>query len=657
MKKIIFSTLLFAFVSIVYAQKPTQKKILKSVSDGENNSAFQQDSTRKGDLNTKGVKNTEAVITDYLIVSNVRDTSYVDTTLTINKEYKFNYLRRDNFGLMPFANVGQTYNSLTYDFENTNLMPGFGAKAKHFNYMNANDVNYFHVPTPLTELYFKTAFTQGQQLDAFFTTNTSKQLNMSIGYKGMRSLGFYQNSLTSTGNLRITASYKTKNNRYVLNTHFTSQDILNEENGGLKDDNIPFFESGDDDFKDRGVLEVNFENAQNLLLGKRFYLNHSYDVVRPKHSVSSNKIQLAHIMMLEDKIYTYDQTSANADYFGVAFQTTNLQDRSELEQFTNQFQLNYSNATLGNIQFNATHNNYNYGYDRIVLLGQNIIPNRLKGDILSVGGKYNKNYKGFNLKGEAGLNISGDFEGNYISGTASYQLNKDVNVLANINHSSVTPDFNTLLFQSDYKNYNWRNQFNNTKTQQLLFKIQSNKYANLTLDFNTINDYVYFAKNQDNAVKAFQNNNTITYLKVKLQKEIKYKNLALDNTILYQTVNDNSNSLNVPQLVIRNTLYYSNHVFKNAMFLQTGIIFNYFTAYKMDAYDPLLSEFYTQNQQELGGFPRLDFFVNAKIRQTRIYLKAEHFNAAFTGRNYYSAPNQPFRDFAVRFGLVWNFFL
>ncbi|MGB6269353.1 MAG: putative porin, partial [Olleya sp.] len=535
--------------------------------------------------------------------------------------------------------------------------PGFGAKAKHFNYMNANDVNYFHVPTPLTELYFKTAFTQGQQLDAFFTTNTSKQLNMSIGYKGMRSLGFYQNSLTSTGNLRITASYKTKNNRYVLNTHFTSQDILNEENGGLKDDNIPFLESGDDDFKDRGVLEVNFENAQNLLLGKRFYLNHSYDVVRPKDSVSSNKIQLAHIMMLEDKIYTYDQTSANADYFGEAFQTTNLQDRSELEQFTNQFQLNYSNATLGNIQFNATHNNYNYGYDRIVLLDQNIIPNRLKGDILSVGGKYNKNYKGFNLKGEAGLNISGDFEGNYISGTASYQLNKDVNVLANINHSSVTPDFNTLLFQSDYKNYNWRNQFNNTKTQQLLFKIQSNKYANLTLDFNTINDYVYFAKNQDDAVKAFQNNNTITYLKLKLQKEIKYKNLALDNTILYQTVNDNSSSLNVPQLVTRNTLYYSNHVFKKAMFLQTGIIFNYFTAYKMDAYDPLLSEFYTQNQQELGGFPRLDFFVNAKIRQTRIYLKAEHFNAAFTGRNYYSAPNQPFRDFAVRFGLVWNFFL
>ena len=69
------------------------------------------------------------------------------------------------------------------------------------------------------------------------------------------------------------------------------------------------------------------------------------------------------------------------------------------------------------------------------------------------------------------------------------------------------------------------------------------------------------------------------------------------------------------------------------------------------------AEFYTQNNQEFGGFPRLDFFVNAKIRQTRIYLKAEHFNAAFTGYNYYFAPNNPYRDFTVRFGLVWNFFL
>ena len=77
----------------------------------------------------------------------------------------------------------------------------------------------------------------------------------------------------------------------------------------------------------------------------------------------------------------------------------------------------------------------------------------------------------------------------------------------------------------------------------------------------------------------------------------------------------------------------------------------------MDGYDPLLAEFYTQNQAMLGDFPRLDFFINAKVRQTRIYLKAEHLNASFTGYDYFSAPNNPYRDFNIRFGIVWNFFL
>ncbi|WP_054852740.1 putative porin [Olleya sp. ITB9] len=655
MKKIIFFFLLFAFTSITYAQKPTLKQLNKPNTTNQKDGSVATDSTKSA--NIKSRKDKKAVITDYLIISAARDTTYLDTTLSIKKEYKYNYLRRDNFGLMPFANVGQTYNRLTYNFDNTNLLPGYGAKAKHFNYLEVNDVNYYHVPTPLTELYYKTAFTQGQQLDAFFTTNTSRQFNLSIGYKGMRSLGFYQNSLTSTGNLRLTASYKTRNKRYVLNTHFTSQDIFNEENGGLKDDNLEFFESGDPDFTDRGVLEVNFENAENKLLGKRFYLNQSYDIIRPKDSVSSNRLQLAHVMTLEDKIYTFDQTSVDEDYFGEAFKSSSLSDRTELEQFSNQLQLNYSNAILGKLQFNATHNNYNYGYNQVVVLNQATIPNRLKGDVLSVGAKYNKHYKGFNIIGDVGLNISGDFDGNYIKGSASYQLNKDILANASINVNSVAPNFNTLLYQSDYKNYNWTNQFSNVKTQQLVFNVKSNKYVSLTLDLSTIQDYVYFAKDENGSVNPFQNTDQITYLKAKLEKEVKYKNFALDNTILYQNVQDDSNTLNVPQIVTRNTLYYSNHVFKKAMYLQTGLIFNYFSSYNMDGYDPLLSEFYTQNDQELGGFSRLDFFVNAKIRQTRIFLKAEHFNALFTDPNYYSAPNQPFRDFKIRFGLVWNFFL
>src|SRR5690606_26660686 len=180
-----------------------------------------------------------------------RDTTYVDTSLSIFKEYKFNYLRRDDYNLMPFANVGQTYNTLAYDFSDVRLKPRIGARARHFNYMEIEDISYYHVPTPLTELYYKTIFEQGHQLDALFTINTSENFNFSIAYKGVRSLGNYQNALTSTGNFRFTTNYKSKNQRYNLRAHIVFQDLLNRENNGIKPQFIPLFVNNDEDFTDR----------------------------------------------------------------------------------------------------------------------------------------------------------------------------------------------------------------------------------------------------------------------------------------------------------------------------------------------------------------------------------------------------------------------
>ena len=62
------------------------------------------------------------------------------------------------------------------------------------------------------------------------------------------------------------------------------------------------------------------------------------------------------------------------------------------------------------------------------------------------------------------------------------------------------------------------------------------------------------------------------------------------------------------------------------------------------------------NTRHNVGFAMLDFFVNAKIKQTRLYLKAEHINSSITGNSFYSSPSYPYRDFLIRFGLVWNFF-
>jgi putative beta-barrel porin len=603
-------------------------------------------------------KNKEAKIEDYKIVSRENDTTYVDTTLTIYKDYKFNYLRKDDFDVLPFSNLGQSYNSLSYNFSSDNLMPSFGARARHFNYMEINDINYYYMPTPFTELMFKTAFEQGQLLDAFFTVNTSKQLNFSIAYKGMRSLGKYQHILTSTGNFRFTTNYKTKNKRYNARAHIVTQDLLNQENGGIKDEDIFNFESGNPEFIDRSIFDPNFENAENILEGKRFHLDHSYNLIQQKDSLKTNTLSIGNIISFEDKFYQFDQDSQNS-FFGEAFVNSSLRDKVTLEDFYAEVNAKYYNNRIGQLKFNIAYNDFNYGYNSIVSLSGNQITNRLKGNVISVGGEYENRIGEFLVHGKFGINVSGDFDGNFLRGKAKYNINKDAQVEASLNINSKAPNYNFLLYQSDYINYNWENNYNNIETRQLAFRLRSKKIVDIELDYTSIDNFTYFEKSiaDNDLVKPNQSNETINYFRVKVSKELKYNKFTLNNTIRYQKVLDGEGVINIPELVTRNTLYYSNHFFKKALFLQTGVTFSYFTKYNMNAYDPLLAEFYVQNETELGGFPRLDFFINAKIKQTRIFLKAEHFNSSLTGYNFYSAPNYPYRDFVVRFGLVWNFFL
>lgn len=680
MKKLTFVLFFVLCSTVVFGQTDPEEKPPVKDSDSavvkvkDSASIAAQKKERKesllGKLTKGDDKEKKAKIQDYLIVSHKSDTTFVDTTLTIQKEYKFNYLRRDNFGLMPFSNLGQTYNSLTYNFQNTDLLPRFGARARHFNYMEIEDIYYYRVPTPFTELFYKTAFEQGQLADSFFTVNTSPRFNFSIAYKGMRSLGQYQHILTSTGNFRVTTNYTTKNKRYYMRGHIVMQDLLNQENGGLQDDDIENFESGTPDFLDRAIFDPNFENAESILKGKRFHLGHSYSIFNkvvkkalPKtlnDSTSTYKLTLNHIVSFEDKSFQFDQSQQNS-IFGDAFRSSSLRDRVTLERLYNQFELNYFNNELGDFKVNVNSTHYNYGYNKLVVLDGNTITNRLKGNIYAAGGKYRKFYRGFNIQGEAGINLVGDFTGNYIMGEASYNLTDDIFAKVSINHSSKAPNFNALLYQSNYQNYNWQNGFNNIETQQLAFQIKYKKLANVSVDYSTISDYVYFKQDETatapQSIRAFQNNSTINYLRVKLENEISVGKFALNNTVLYQNVQDNNNVLNVPQLTTRNTFYFKSHLFQKAMYLQTGVTLNYFTKYFMNGYNPVLAEFYVQNDREFGEFPRLDFFINAQIRQTRIFLKAEHFNSALTGYNYYSAPNYPYRDFTVRFGLVWNFFM
>lgn len=607
-------------------------------------------------------------IEDYKIISFERDTTFLDTTLTIQKEYKYNYLREDDFELMSFSNIGQAYNELGVDFERVGGYPNLGALAKDRKYLEKEQINYYNVATPMTELFFKTTLEEGQLLDANLTFNTSRRLNFSIGYIGFRSLGKYNDTQIESGNFITTTNYLSKNGRYSLRAHIAAQNISSEENGGLAEKEEQF-ESGDEDFINRPRVDVLLDDAENKILGKRYYLDHQYKLVRKQLDSTrfeKTALSIGHSFDYETKYYQFIKTS-NDTLFGDAILSA-IDDKAILKTFYNEVNIEFYNKTLGRLTGGVNIYNYDYYFNsRLIEADGTVIPNRLNGTEFGLVGKYEKRIGGFDFNADLKYNLSGELAGNVFNASATYNINDNNKVRFALHNSSRLPNFNYLLYQSEYFNYNWDNSnvFEKERASSLKGELLSKTWGHLMVKYSNLDNYTYFAPvseeviadGLDNAfTKPLQEGNTVSHLKVKYQKEFKVGMFALNNTVMYQNVTQDSQVLNVPQLVTRNTLYFSSDVFKKAMFLQTGVTFKYFTAYNMNGYNPVLGEFYVQNKEELGGFPLLDFFINARIQQTRIYLKAEHFNASFSGYDYYAAPNYPYRDFVIRFGLVWNFF-
>ena len=648
---ILLALLISLFISTgLFSQRDLKRAKLKQYSNKQSDSINTFSSTT---VTLSG----KTKYTDYKIISHKRDTTYIDTTLTLQKEYKFNYLRKDLFEFLEFHNQGQAVNNLGYSFNNVYRFPDIGFSAKQASYFNIDDIDYFEVPTPTTEILYRTGLQQGQVLDALFTLNFSKRLNVSLSYKGLRSLGAYRQALVSNGNFRGTFQYRTKKNQYQMKGHLTSQDFFHQENGGLTTESLVNFIEDDANFTTRARLDVNLTDSESQFDGNRVYIEQSYKLLSSKDSINNkdfSNLKVGHILTNENKTYEFIQGSLSTAFFGTA-NSSNPRDKKATSKITsNELNLEFnSKYVLGKFKAKTNFTNYSYGYDTILNSNSSVNRLKLEGNAISFGADWNAKIKNFQLNADASITPgNGRLSGNFLKGEAVFVKDSVFSVKGTLLLSSKSPNFNTLLHQSEYDAYNWQNDFSNVNTRDIGFDLKS-KWLNASLNFTNLDNYTYFDENS----KPQQFENQITYLKVKANREFKLGKFALDNTLMYQNVSSGSSVFRVPEFVTRNTFYYTDYWFKGKpMLVNIGVTFKYFTKYNVNAYNPLLAEFRIQNDEQIG-FPTIDVFFNAQVRRTRLYFKVDNATSSLTDKNYFSAPNYPYRDLTIRFGLVWNWFI
>jgi len=616
-----------------------------------------------------------------------------DTSLTIYKDYNFNFLREDTFDLISFANTGYTYNKLSYDFLDDYKLPDVGASGKHFNYFEKEDIGYYKVATPFTEIFAKSTFEQGQILDFLVSVNLNPNYNFTIAHKGYKSLGKYVASRVRGNQFRFSSNFNSKNNQTNWRFHLTSQNLFNQENGGLTPDDIYFFEQAPDYFElDENGNQIVLEDgsfkmvyydgfldrsrlgtwlfAESSLYSKRFFSDFKRTII--KNSDNREILSLGYRFTHEYKKLKYSDP-IKGFMFGEFNEVFQIEDESRYILQENEIiaDINLSKLSQLKIGFNLVtwENSFNE-YSSEITSDLSDLPLQIDFEQFFYYLKWYKNGTKLNYSFNFSNSVRESLDHNIIQINISGSPIKNINFDLKLLKQEKSPNLNFYLTRSIYDYYNWFNsELEPIETLSSSINLSYKDYIKISADYNQINNYTFFTETANNLngeieSKRFarvEQRDDINYFRAKLESKIDIGKFSFVNTGMYQKVDQVTElgqlfTLNVPEWITRNTIMYSSKVFNNSLFIQTGITFNYFTKFYADYYNPLISEFVTQNYKQIGDYPRFDFFFNAKIQQTRVFVKVEHLNSSFTGYDFYSDPFNPYRDLSVRLGLVWNFF-
>jgi len=644
----------------------------------------------------------EVTVSDYKIMYLDGTEKVVDTSLSLEGEYTFNFLREDYFEYLPLPNMGEGFNKLGYNFHDQPFTPQMGARVKHFGYFEKEDIPYYEVPSAYTELFFKSTFQQGQFLDTSLAINTSPRFNIAVSFRGFRSLGKYVSALSRSRQFRLSTQYQTYNQRYRLRMHQTTQSLENEVNGGLTNDSVYFFEnapnyveadeSGNpvldedgneqivfyDGFLDRNRLGTQIQ-ADNVLEGKRYFMEHRYQMLPVAKDTTVYKMAVGYSASLKNKKYKFNQNRPGA-YFFENYEVSNVRDSTSFNTLENKLYIQYKDKALGQFQLDLYHHNWDYSLGSKEYEKDTLLSNQIKTSQLAAQARWQKELFGVTTSAMGYQSLNKDYATQAFTLDIKRPLVKDILLGASYKYRSQPLNFNFYLAESDYKMYNWDNtHLENQQFNTRSVFISHPKWGRIQGEWTSIDNFTFLNNttrlrdlNKKFSVEVLQTDKKIDYFKARLDQRIDFGNFSWVNNMQYQKVNQEEDpdailsgpiALNVPEWLIRSTLMLTSSIFNKALFFQTGATFVFFTDYYADQYNPLLAEFVTQNNTKIGEYPRVDFFFNAKIKSSRIFLKLENISAPIehlididTPYDYYAAPFVPYRDFSIRFGLIWNFF-
>jgi hypothetical protein len=592
-------------------------------------------------------------INDYQYQTQFSEKKIFDTAMTINKSYIFSqYNNRDNFGRVQFANIGSGFNPLSYEVnaeQNLSLLP----TNKSYGILGINDIKYYDVKTPTATFIYHTAMKNGAALQSTYTQNIGKRFNFALDYMGLRSQGFYRNSLSANNNTLFSGHYTSKSGNYELFAHYLHQNVNNQENGGIVNDDL--FQSGDSEFRNRDRALVNLTSSSSQFSYRRYYLSHQFT----PFNAEKFPFRIRHTMFNQGNKYYYNQGSLEPYWYTSAAEIVNgfpLATKKYSNNFSNTFSLVFDNERF-KLDAGLRYQMLKFGVDQITLPILEI-PSEMKENRLgAVGNLQIKLFDKFQVNSFLEISKGNQF-GNYLKTTNNIKFEpiKDYFVNAKVNFQNSYPSFNYLANASVYNNFNY---FLTNAKNQSVTEIGGNvnlKWfkTELFANYFRIDNYTYF----DAAAMPRQSANSVNISQIGGDATFSYGKFHLNTRLQFQNVLTNKELLPLPSFIGRANFFFQSKAFKNAAEIQAGLKVYYFSKFATREYFPILNEYILPSADSfsIGGQPIADIYVNMKVKRMFFFIEGQQIGTVISSNKSYAFPHYPVYDFRLNIGILWYLF-
>ncbi len=581
----------------------------------------------------------------------------LDTTFSVQNTLRLPYPNhKKNFDKLLFSNIGSGFQKITpgrYSSiqQDINLLP----EIKSFFYIPKDSVHYYSVATPTTSFNFNSGIKNGAALQSHYTQNIGKNFNFSIGYQGIRSLGLYQNDLTSVQNFLVSAHFASPKVPYRAYGHYNNYINNHQENGGIVSlDNYYNLKT----FRNRQNLATNLIGAVSQTRSRRYYLRQRLDPFFFK------KINSA--LFLETQYSTthflFSEAAQNNQFFG----TTELIPENSLgidhysRIFSNTAGFEYESKLIKS-QIGFLFENQNFGVNDGVTS-----PTSLQYSDKRIGIKATAQVLILN---KYALSTEAEVSQGSVLKNKIYSFSKVAlplhtrwtdSIAVSATFSRALPPTHWLLHRSRYSMIQYNNVSTALPTTSLRIEgITSLPFYKSVLMggyYQEINPFFWDENAQPKQQK--DGSSSLSFFYTQASAEIPWGQFKFIPEIRIQKALTGNDILPLPTVISRLHFLYEINLFKNAMRFRGGARIGYTSGFASRDFLPHLGEFILPNNRaySIGNHPSLDLIAHAKVKPMLIFIEGLSLETLFLKNEAFAAPYYPSGDFRLNISFQWRLF-